>query len=985
MKTDTSKLNPEQIAKSWNGKFHFKKEVISSSTNQAQPGLRPPQIGALHAILAHIESSSNENGIIVMPTGTGKTETMLSFMVANQCGRTLVLVPSDALRLQTSEKYETFGILKTNGVVDSDTIAPIVSVVKGDIPNDEWLKIIESSNVIVTTMASAIKVDSQIKKVLKSRIDYLVVDEAHHSKAETWNGFIREFPMKKVFFFTATPYRNDGKKLEGKVIFNYSLKKAQEDGYFQPIDFLPISKYNQDDADEEIARTAIGRLREDMAKGYDHILMARCSTKKRASEIFELYKDQVDLSPVIIHSGIKGERKILDEIKDKKHRIIVCVDMLGEGFDLSELKIAAVHDIRQSLPITLQFIGRFIRTSKKKLGKACFITNIANSTNESVIKRLYQSDADWNVLLPWIGDRKIQEEQSAANFLNDFIGSLKEDISLSSIRPALSAQLFTCVDRTTNFSRWEEGITNLAGYKYRRCAHNHNMLVVVLGRQSKVQWGDMDCMENLEWDLILVYFDALHKRIFLNSTIDIRGDRLLKPIFGTVSKISGDKVFRIFANVKRLMLTNVGTRRLDSKDVSFQSFFGKSVEDGIHVLSRGQMAKNNIYGLGFRDGERKSLGCSIGGKIWSRERGDLSTFAKWCNEMGNLVTNETIDTNIVLKNTLRIDNMKVFPDAMPMAVDWNEKVYEYTSVGIRYGKIFIPYEDCSFDIEYGNFSNESILFAITSEILTVKIGVTFNEKQDMLRYHILSPLDKTVLFVFGSQEMSVDDFFTEYLPIVHYTDGSMSYGIHHINTASQPGEIPDEDIIVEDWAGVNLSKESYDGSEADKDSIQYTFAKKIWNNHNYIVNDDGAGEIADLLGIDDSEMEIDITLYHLKYAHEGKVSNRISNLYEVCGQAIKSVRWKYPSSKQIFDRILERNEKREKRGAVSSFMKGTEKEIIRLKEAAANSKKINLHIRIVQPGMSKSGASDEMRLLLGYVSQYLHDVSMIDFKVICSE
>lgn len=226
MKTDTSKLNPEQIANSWNGKFHFKKEVISSSNNKTQPGLRPPQIGALHAILAHIESSSTENGIIVMPTGTGKTETMLSFMVANQCCRTLVLVPSDVLRLQTSEKYETFGILKSNGVVDSDAIAPIVSVVKGDIPNDEWLKIIESSNVIVTTMASAIKVDSHIKKVLKSRMDYLVVDEAHHSKAETWNGFIHEFPMKKVFFFTATPYRNDGKKLEGKVIFNTLLYRC---------------------------------------------------------------------------------------------------------------------------------------------------------------------------------------------------------------------------------------------------------------------------------------------------------------------------------------------------------------------------------------------------------------------------------------------------------------------------------------------------------------------------------------------------------------------------------------------------------------------------------------------------------------------------------------------------------------------------------------------------------------------------------------
>ena len=47
--------------------------------------------------------------------------------------------------------------------------------------------------------------------------------------------------------------------------------------------------------------------------------------------------------------------------------------MLGEGFDLPELKIAAFHDVKKSLPITLQFAGRFTRTSRdNNLGKASF-------------------------------------------------------------------------------------------------------------------------------------------------------------------------------------------------------------------------------------------------------------------------------------------------------------------------------------------------------------------------------------------------------------------------------------------------------------------------------------------------------------------------------------------------------------------------------------------------------------------------------------
>ena len=37
--------------------------------------------------------------------------------------------------------------------------------------------------------------------------------------------------------------------------------------------------------------------------------------------------------------------------------------MFGEGFDMPKLKIAAFHDIKKSLPTTLQLIGRFTRTS----------------------------------------------------------------------------------------------------------------------------------------------------------------------------------------------------------------------------------------------------------------------------------------------------------------------------------------------------------------------------------------------------------------------------------------------------------------------------------------------------------------------------------------------------------------------------------------------------------------------------------------------
>lgn len=73
---------PEQIVKSWRGKFTF----LQEDRETKEPGLREPQVSAIHAFLSR-RYNLKDRSIIVMPTGTGKTETMLGIMVAAQCKR----------------------------------------------------------------------------------------------------------------------------------------------------------------------------------------------------------------------------------------------------------------------------------------------------------------------------------------------------------------------------------------------------------------------------------------------------------------------------------------------------------------------------------------------------------------------------------------------------------------------------------------------------------------------------------------------------------------------------------------------------------------------------------------------------------------------------------------------------------------------------------------------------------------------------------
>ena len=77
--------------------------------------------------------------------------------------------------------------------------------------------------------------------------------------------------------FTATPFREDGKPLDGEIIYKYPLRKAQEEEYFKPIRFRPVSQFNRKRADESIAAKAIEHI-VPVFKDQAHILKDQAHT-----------------------------------------------------------------------------------------------------------------------------------------------------------------------------------------------------------------------------------------------------------------------------------------------------------------------------------------------------------------------------------------------------------------------------------------------------------------------------------------------------------------------------------------------------------------------------------------------------------------------------------------------------------------------------------------------------------------------------------
>ena len=419
----TSATRLAETRDSWIGAFQFVEEdpaVVGFS------GLRRPQIGALHAIHAHW-SVSEATATIVMPTGTGKTETMLCTLVSARCDRILVVVPTDALRTQIAAKFETLGVLRAvqNNVLDDRAMRPVVGTLTARPKSLTDVDIFFAPCSVIVTSSSLIGGCSrEVQERIAHYCSHLFIDEAHHAEAPTWKAFRDRFKEKRTLQFTATPFREDGQRVDGDLIYVYPLKKAQQEGYFRPIRFRRINEFGRR-SDAKIAEAAIDELDKDPTGR--HIVMARVANIERAHEVLQIYQQHGRYHPVSLHSGMKSVERETARVAllSGASRIVVCVDMLGEGFDLPELKIAAFHDIRKSLAVTLQLAGRFTR-ARADLGDPVFIANTALVDVREELQSLYSQDPDWNALLPALATTAIEDEITSQRFFGGFARSLDE-------------------------------------------------------------------------------------------------------------------------------------------------------------------------------------------------------------------------------------------------------------------------------------------------------------------------------------------------------------------------------------------------------------------------------------------------------------------------------------------------------------------------------------------------------------------------------
>lgn len=663
---------PATVCDSLKGKFAF----VEASEDGDRPGLWQPQLGAIHATLGYWTTEGTDPATVVMPTGTGKTEAMVGLFAARRPERVLVIVPSDALRKQIAGKFELLGVLQGFGVIDAEAQRPVVGQLDHRFSSvDAARRFSEACNVIVTTPPALLPPNApNISKAVLDSCSLLFIDEAHHVEARTWRQIRDGFAGKPVLQFTATPFREDGIPLAGRQIYRYPLSVAQAHGYFAQIDYTSV--VDLPDPDRALAEPAIERLRKDLDAELDHVLMARVENIKRAEQLEELYRELApDLGPVAIHSRMRvaDRSAALASLRSRETRVVVCVDMLGEGFDLPALKIAAIHDPHKSLGITLQFVGRFARVGGEDVGKAAVFVGRPDFGFNHRLRRLFAEDADWNQLISDLSENRTRLEEEVSEFESGF-GPDPDQVSIRSLAPKMSTVVYH-----THCADWNpDGILTVHPEETllsQPLPVNHAARVAwfVVKTEAPVRWGDLPVVEEISYELFVVYWDQAKELLYINSSnTSSYPDAIAAAIAGdTANRIKGTDVYRAMHGIQRLIPTNVGVLDVRDRDRRFSMYAGANVAKGFPPAEAQTKSQTNIFGSGFEDGERVSIGGSLKGRVWSYAAAQtLKHWVDWCDHVGPKLANETISIESVIGAFILPEQLEELPDLVPLALEW---------------------------------------------------------------------------------------------------------------------------------------------------------------------------------------------------------------------------------------------------------------------------------------------------------------------------
>ncbi|MEK5209773.1 DEAD/DEAH box helicase [Psychrobacillus sp. FSL H8-0510] len=361
---------------------------------EGNENLRKPQIQAYLKIQSFFnQPDAMREALVVLPTGTGKSGLIAIAPYGVSKKRVLIITPNHVTNNSIAKTVEA---LEDNFWINMNVIFsiednPIIIRYEKDVLQSE----LNSAHFVYTNVQKLTGANSLMNRVQPDHFDFIIIDEAHHAPASTWQKAISYFNDAKILHVTGTPYRGDSVIVPGNRIHETKLSEVMEQGYVKWLRNRTISNEKisftledgtvltldeakeikedswvqrnvamSDDCSLEVIRKSIEELKKfkSISPSVPHKIMASACSIRHAEIIKSLYEAE-GMTAVLIHSKMDPalQDKLFRDIENHKCDVVINVDKMGEGYDHKYLTIAALFRPYKSLNKFAQVIGRVLR------------------------------------------------------------------------------------------------------------------------------------------------------------------------------------------------------------------------------------------------------------------------------------------------------------------------------------------------------------------------------------------------------------------------------------------------------------------------------------------------------------------------------------------------------------------------------------------------------------------------------------------------
>ena len=337
--------------------------------------LRPHQIEAKAKIFD--AWSKYDSVMLQMPTGTGKTYLFTSlindiintYKLAHKDIKILIVAHRTELLDQISATLNKFGI--SHGFI------------QGAREQYLWKRVQVGSIMSLLT-------DKNYYNVCRQKFDYIIVDEAHHSLADTYIRLFGLFPNAKKLGVTATPWRLNHESflslyqylivspqiswfINNNLLSDFDYVSIKQDSEVQRLvdksEVVSTGDFSNVDLDNTFNNQRIrSKLYESylqFANGRKGIIYA--INKRHAAKIAELYSSHgVKAMAIDCDTPRDVRQEMISAFKSGEISVLVNVDIFTEGFDCPDVNFIQLARPTRSLSLYLQQVGRGLRIVEGK-------------------------------------------------------------------------------------------------------------------------------------------------------------------------------------------------------------------------------------------------------------------------------------------------------------------------------------------------------------------------------------------------------------------------------------------------------------------------------------------------------------------------------------------------------------------------------------------------------------------------------------------